>query len=310
VTGPLYVGIDGGGTRARAVALDTAGHVRARREGPAGIVTPADVCAAADAAAALTRAVLADAGVDAAAGGRAAALCCGLAGAGRVREREAVRVALLLTGVADTVLVTGDAEAAMHDAFDVAPGVLLVAGTGSIAWARAHDGAVARAGGWGHLLGDEGSGYAIGLAALRAVARAADARSAATALTAAVLMAAGVAAPADLVRFAAAAAKRDIAALAPTVLGCASAGDATAAGIRDDAAAELVDLATAAARRARLAAPDVALTGGLIAPGGPLRDAVAAGLRQAIAARVSETPVDAARGAALLALQAAGGGAG
>jgi N-acetylmuramic acid 6-phosphate etherase len=298
----LFAGIDGGATRARAVVLDERGRTRARREGPAGIVNPDDVCAGADAAAALARAVLADAGADLAAGARATALCCGLAGAGRAQEREAVRVALILAGVADHVLVVGDAEAAMADAFGNAPGVLLIAGTGSIAWARSADGAVIRVGGWGHLLGDEGSGYAIGLAALRRVARAADGRAADTLLTDVLLGVTAARAPEDLVRFAAAAGKRGIAALAPEVLACADAGDAAAAAIRDEAVAALVRLATTAARRAGLQQPAVALTGGLLDHHRPLRAPLIAALPAATA--ISDTPVDAARGAALLALNA------
>src|SRR5258706_8049587 len=62
------------------------------------------------------------------------------------------------------------------------PGVVVIAGTGSIAYGRREDGRDARAGGWGYLMGDEGSGYAIGRAALQAAAHAADGRGASTRL--------------------------------------------------------------------------------------------------------------------------------
>jgi N-acetylglucosamine kinase-like BadF-type ATPase len=302
VTTQIFVGIDGGGTRARAVAVDVQGRVLARRDGPAGIVQPDDPCAAAAAAARLTRAVL----QDAAAGVRASALCCGLAGAGRVQEQEAVRIGLMLEDVADRVIVVGDAATALEDAFGDGPGVLLIAGTGSIAYARADNGAMTRVGGWGLLLGDEGSGYDIGLRALRAVARTADGRSEPTLLTAAVLADAACTEPGELIRFAGGAAKAVIAALAPTVLHCADRGDFAAQTIRRSAVADLVELATTAASRAALSAPRLALTGGLLAPQAPLREPVAQRLLHALpGATLHPQPVDAARGAALMALRSA-----
>src|SRR5690606_18613945 len=117
----LYVGVDGGGTRARAVVIDDAGRELARTIGPSGLVDPRDPAGAAAVIADLARSAVEQAG-----GGRAASLGCGLAGAGRPQEREAVRVALALEHVADEILVVGDAEAAMIDAFPDGEGVLLV----------------------------------------------------------------------------------------------------------------------------------------------------------------------------------------
>jgi N-acetylglucosamine kinase-like BadF-type ATPase len=308
VSRPLFVGVDGGGTRTRAVVLDAAGGEAARVVGPAGIVRPDDPCAAADAVSALTREALRQAGPGQPPPVRPAALCCGLAGAGRDTEREAVRVALLLADVAAQVFVVGDAETALEDAFGPAPGALLIAGTGSIAWARAEDGRMVRVGGWGQLLGDEGSGYQIGLQALRCVARSADGRAPPTALAGALLAATGSGEAGDLIRFAAGATKGEIAALTPAVLQCCLAGDAAACSVRDAAVRALVEQVLAAVRRAGLAAPEVALAGGLLEPGGPLREPVMAALRLAApAAVVREAPVDAARGAARMALRGARG---
>src|SRR5207302_776208 len=78
-------------------------------------------------------------------------------------------------------------------------GVAVVAGTGSMAFARAADGRTARAGGWGPLLGDEGSGYAIALAGLRAAARSADGRAQVTPLTDRLLAAYGLTRPQELI---------------------------------------------------------------------------------------------------------------
>lgn len=292
-----YVGVDGGGTHARAVAVDEQGRELARRVGPAGLVDPRDPVSAADAVSRLVRAVLADAGAPSAAG-----LCCGLAGAGRLHEREAVRIALTLENLAERVSVVGDAEAAMADAFPDSAGVLLIAGTGSIAWARTADGAPLRVGGWGQLLGDEGSGYDIALRGLRAVARAADGRTPPTVLTHVLLAASGVTEPQDLIAWTAAATKAQIAALAPSVLTCAARGDHAAGAIRDRAIAALARLAEAAARHLGATSITISLAGGLLARRGPLRSPVIEAIRRELPeADISDHTVDAALGAARIA---------
>jgi N-acetylglucosamine kinase-like BadF-type ATPase len=297
----LFIGIDGGGTRARALLVDGDGREIARANGPAGIIDAADPVRGAQAAIELVRSLAAEARVTL----PVRRLCCGLAGAGRGTERAAVRVTLLMAGVAEDVIVTGDADAAMADAFDAEPGVLLIAGTGSIAWARAADGRTLQVGGWGRLIGDEGSGFAVGVEAVRAVLRAWDGRSPDTSLTMAVLSVTGCHGPPDLVRFAATAAKADFAALAPLVIEHATAGDPAAVRIRDDALDALTELVVTAARRAQLAGPVIATAGGLAAPGSPLHAQLRERLLAALpAAQLLTTTVDAARGAARLAMNA------
>ncbi|MEX1182368.1 MAG: BadF/BadG/BcrA/BcrD ATPase family protein [Gemmatimonadota bacterium] len=294
----VIIGVDGGGTRTRAVAVSEAGTELARVTGEAGLVDPADPGTAAASVARLVIAVAAAAGAEL----PVYALGCGLAGAGRQAERDAVRAVLLTEGLADRVVVAGDAAAALQDAFGSGPGVLLVAGTGSIAWGRSVDGE-ARVGGWGALLGDEGSGYCLGVEALRAAARASDGRAPPTCLTDALLAHTGVAEPPALIAWAAAAGKAAVAALSSVVLACAAEGDPAAAAIRDEAVRQLVELAVCAARRVRLDTPRVALAGGLLAPGAPLRDEVVAGIRAALPrATISDRTIDAAMGAANLAL--------
>jgi N-acetylglucosamine kinase-like BadF-type ATPase len=277
------------------VLLSGDGAELARVTGTAGIVSAADPAAGAAAATELCQAVAAAAGVTLPVTG----VCCGLAGAGREEERAVVRSALLERGVARHVLVTGDVEPAMHDAFGTGTGVLLLAGTGSIAWARGPAAATVRVGGWGAIIGDEGSGYALGVDAIRAVLRAHDGREQQTQLREPVLRATGCADPEGLVRFAASAAKADMAALAPAVLHAATAGDAAALDIRGTAVAALAELAATAARRAGLAGPAVAMAGGLIEEGAPLHAAVAAAVQAAVhGCTVRPGRVDAARGAA------------
>jgi N-acetylglucosamine kinase-like BadF-type ATPase len=292
----VYIGVDGGGTRARAVLVDREGRVLRREEGPAGRVSASDPGRSVSIIAALVQQV--------SAGDRVAVLCCGLAGAGRQRERDTVRAGLEAAQLAESVIVVTDADAALQDAFGAGAGVLVIAGTGSIALARDEDGHAHRVGGWGHLLGDEGSGYAIGLAALRAVARAADGRDPSTALTPAVLETTACRAPDELIAFAASASKAEIAAIAPAVLHCAPM-DAAASAIRADAVAALRELAVAAARHAGSVTPEFAFTGGLLAPQQPVRELLTESLELALpGCRVADRAVDGARGAASLALLA------
>ncbi len=295
-----WVGVDGGGTRTTAVVVDHAGAVIARVEGGGSLVDPLQPLRGAQALADLAKRALREAGVK----GRASGVCSALAGAGRQSVRDALTAELAQLGIARHVMVIGDAEAALSDAFEGGPGALLIAGTGSAAWARDKTGRQVRSGGWGMLLGDEGSGYAIGMAALRKVVRAADGRDKSTALSRQMLDAAGVAAPEDLIAWIAGADKAAVAALAPIVLTSAAAGDRGAIALAEAAAQELAHQVHAVLDRTGpwSNAVQVAFAGGLIAPAQPLRDRTWHAL-QALpyGFQLREEPVDAARGAAWIA---------
>ena len=127
------------------------------------------------------------------------AICLGIAGVDRDRDGTVVRAIMRRIGARSRVVVVNDALVALVAGVGEGPGVVIICGTGSIAYGRDAREQAARAGGWGHVLGDEGSGYWIGRRALRAVARAADGRGPATALTPRVLAHFAVAQPSDLV---------------------------------------------------------------------------------------------------------------
>lgn len=127
-----------------------------------------------------------------------AAICLGMAGADRDDEQALVRDIMRRIGSRARIVVVNDALVALVAGIGDGPGVVIISGTGSIAYGRSADRA-ARAGGWGHVLGDEGSGYWIGRRALRAVARAADGRGPATTLTPRVLNHFAATKPADLI---------------------------------------------------------------------------------------------------------------
>lgn len=297
----LFVGVDGGGSGSRALVTDAGGRELGRADGPPAAVDPTDPAAAVRAALRTVRSAVEEAGGEL----PAASLCAALAGAGGAAERAAVEEGLREAGAAERVRATTDAEAALEDAFGPGPGVVLVAGTGSCAWARGRDGRTARAGGWGPVAGDEGSGYDLGRRALRAATRAADGRGPPTRLLQAALAATGSDSVRQLARWAAEAERAEAAALAPRVVEAAAAGDPVASRLVSWARAELVNAARAAAAGAGLSVRGaaVALAGGLVDPGGPLRPEAAAALRDA-GFRVLTDAVDGARGAARLARDA------
>ena len=114
---------------------------------------------------------------------RPAAICLGIAGVDRPEDTAAVHGIMRRIGFKAQVIVVNDALVALVAGAGDAEGVVVVAGTGSIAYGRDASGHAARAGGWGYLLGDEGGGFWIGRAALMAVVRQFDGRGPVTLLT-------------------------------------------------------------------------------------------------------------------------------
>jgi N-acetylmuramic acid 6-phosphate etherase len=280
-TDDLVLGFDGGGTRTVAMLAarrpDGGWQLLGRGEGgPSNrqaVGTPAAL-AALDAAA---NAAFAAAGKPRCA---VRAACLGLAGAGRPKDREVVREWAARARLAETVDVIEDAALLLAAGTPDGWGVAVVAGTGSMAFARGPDGRTARAGGWGPLLGDEGSAYVIALAGMRAAARAADGRGPATLLTDRLLAANGLARPEELIGVVYRGGDRAaLAGLAPVVLEAAAAGDSVADDIIRAAAEELAAAAAAAARSLGLrSAFPVALAGGLLVSSAGYRDRFLAAL--------------------------------
>jgi N-acetylglucosamine kinase len=317
------VGIDGGGTKtACAIATPEGAALGHAVGGPSNYQT---VGAAATRAAleGVLREAAQRAGWARAAGGplEVTGLCLALAGVDRPADRRAITqiVADLLsrpveglrwTVEAARVVVVNDAVAALVGGVGRKVGVVTVAGTGSIAFGRNARGEERRAGGWGYLLGDEGSGYAIGLAALRAVCRAADGRGPATRLTEHVLREHRLAQPSDLIAKAYGAWQvPDIAALAPLVERAASEGDAVARAVLDAAAAELALAAGAVIRGLQMAETpvDVVTVGGVWAGSPRVTEQFAAQVRSlAPLARVVRPRDEPVAGAVLLARESIG----
>jgi N-acetylglucosamine kinase-like BadF-type ATPase len=241
---------------------------------------------------------------------RPAAICLGMAGVDRPRDADVVRGILLRIGHRAQPYVVNDALIALEAGVPGGAGVVVVAGTGSIAYGRDAQGRAARAGGWGYVLGDEGSGYWLGRHALRAVVRAADGRGRTTALTARVLAHFHVDRPQDLVWeiYGSGLKPTAIASLAAEVGAAAMEGDTLAEDIINAGAVELAGAAASVARRLSLERCPVVLAGGVLRGVAPLRERVVANLSRALPdaeARVLE--VEPALGAVRLALSLAAG---
>ena len=294
---PILIGADVGGTKT-AVAIARGDEVLARADGPGAALRPGRALQSAATIAEVVRRGLAGVGQI-----RGDVLVVGAAGAGRRPEREELARALRGEAVAERVVVTTDIEIALVAAFGNAPGIVVSAGTGSVAVGRDRSGAMHRIGGYGWQMGDEGSGYAIGRAALGAVSRAKDGRSPATPLQQRILAATRSSDFDELVRWAATASPAEVAALAPTVLEVAAAGDVLARGILDYAARELSQLAICllpllAGGREPMR---VALTGGLLELDTALRRMVLQKLTDQEGLTLLESQIDSTLGALAMA---------
>ncbi len=253
---PIIVGVDAGGTSIEcAVAF---GDETILRAGDAANVRTTGIEGAAERIAATVRAGLRGEMFD--------ALTVGAAGAGDPPVASALEAALRRFFPSGTIAVRDDAEIALRAAVPDGDAVALIAGTGSIAYAQI-GGKTHRAGGYGYLLGDEGSGFSIGRAALGAMLRWYDGRAAHAQLFDAIAAKMQVADAQTLLGriYGEVDPVPAIASIAPLVLDRASAGERLATKIVQTAALELVDLLKSLAQRAELGGRELPLVfcGGL-----------------------------------------------
>lgn len=170
----IVAGIDAGGTKTRAFAITRRGEVVGRGAGgPGNLLSSPD-----------PRGSIAAALAEALAGRRADAVVLSCAGGDRAADRERGREILHgILGPDITVAVTHDAQAALYAGNAAGYGVVLIAGTGSVAYGRNVNGDEERAGGWGYLIGDEGSAFWIGTEGLQAASHDFDGRGTPTAIS-------------------------------------------------------------------------------------------------------------------------------
>lgn len=165
--------------------------------------------------------------------------CIGMAGLGREDDREVIGEICDNIGIPTNRLLTHDAYIALVGGIGKQEGIIVISGTGSIVFGIDSYGKEVRAGGWGFLLGDEGSGYDMAIKGLQSVARAADKRQPPTKLTQLLLKKLNLNDPTQLIKWTHAASRDEIAKLSEIVFQCQNRGDYAANSIIDDAADEL-----------------------------------------------------------------------
>lgn len=238
-----FLGVDGGQSGTTVVAGDETGRIVGRGVGPP--------CRLAGAIAHAVRA----AGFD---GEQFDAACFGLSGGQPQTEaqaREAVQ--------ANRYVFLHDAAVALTGALAGGPGVIVIAGTGSIAFGRNAAGEEARAGGWGYVFGDEGGGFDLVRGAVRAALRQEEGWGALTALRDLLLDATGSASANQMLhRFYTAEFPREkVAGYAPLIQQAAEAGDAVAQELLRSAAQALATIASVVRRRLFHEGESVAISG-------------------------------------------------
>lgn len=198
--------------------------------------------------------------------------CIGVAGAAREEVREVI-LRLAKEIIPGEIEVVGDMEVAMEAAFGEGPGVIVIAGTGSIAYGRNTKLRTARAGGWGHAISDEGSGHWIGRAAVAIAVRETDQQSEAC-LFKLIAKSWGVATHEQVVMMANRSPAPDFAALLPVVLQAAQKKNQQAGSVLVQAADELSTLAKQVIQAlfSEQEAIPVAMSGGVFANSAQVRE--------------------------------------
>ncbi len=248
----LFLGIDGGGSKTRCIVGDENSLLGIGTSSGCNVVRVGEACAQNSLSAAVHEACV-QAGVSPR---EIVRTCAGVAGGARQEIASTLR--RLLSGViGGEIEVAGDYEIAFEAAFGSGPGVIVIAGTGSIAYGRNARGEIARAGGWGHAISDEGSGHWIGVTAISAALRASD-RGENPALLKDLTSALGATTAQELIVRANANPPPDFASLFPVVLSAAlvpsvqlaaDAEDSIANQVLDHAGRELAKLAATVIRR-------------------------------------------------------------
>lgn len=306
---PAYwLGIDGGGTNCRAAIIDTAGRLVGEGRTEAANFLRVGLEKAVEHIRQAVELACEQAGI---VPGDIAAACIGLAGVSHPDHNRRMLAALREVLPIPEIVLETDARVALAGATGNQPGVVIIAGTGSIACGINARGRFARAGGWGPTMGDEGSGSYIGRRALEAVVMAYDYRGDPTVMMDPVLRHFGVSSPPELppvIYDSPAEVSGKIAQLAKIVVQAARQRDQVAIDILRDAAIELAKAAVAVIEQLRMENDrfHVAYVGGVFEAGeliiNPLREEINRTAPQAIVSAPLESPmIGAARMARALA---------
>lgn len=259
------LGIDGGGTSTVAFLADASGVILGRGLGGPSNIQGVGVESALKALDAAIDEAFSTANLTRS---KVAAVCLGLAGIDRQEGLDIIHDWAGRVSLAEKILVANDATLLLAAGTPDGWGLAVIAGTGSIAFVKTQSGELGRCGGWGYLMGDEGSAYRIAVQGLRAACRAFDGIGPTTRLTADYVQKMNLNDAPDLIPavYRGAWDRSAIAGLAPLVLEAAEAGDAVAFQIVSEEASELARTAAGAVRVYGLPTVNlpVALAGGVI----------------------------------------------
>lgn len=272
----VFAGVDGGGTKTAIVLVNADGEEIARDT----TTTSNAAVIGHDQAGNVLREIIQSTAARTGTTGKLTAVWCGLSGSDRPEDHAALRPRL--DDLTDDLRMTNDAELAIGG-LPNRVGVALVSGTGSIAFGRNIDGKRTRAGGWGHIFSDEGSGYDVARQALRAFAASVDGFGPATSLVNRLMEYYQIKDPFTIINrvYDPSTTKGDIARLSTIVVDEATRGDAVAQDILDTSARDLARYADAVGRRLAIA-PELhlATVGGMLNNVEHFRTAVIEALRQ------------------------------
>jgi glucosamine kinase len=290
---PFFLGIDGGGTKTRCVVGDEKSELGGATSSSSKVQRVGEACAQ-DALAAAVNEACVHAGISPQ---QIVRTCAGITGAARP-EIAGVMRDLMNSIVGGHVEIVGDIEIAFEDAFGSGPGVMVIAGTGSIAYGKNQTGETARAAGWGYPISDEGSGQWIGAEAVREALRARDRGQPAGFLNH-LIEKLGASSFEDFIVRLNGNPPVDFAALFPTVLAWSDRGDSGAASILERAGRELAGIADIVVERLfHEHSVSVATHGGVLASSTLVRKCFAQELRaRHRQAELLDREIDPARGA-------------
>jgi N-acetylglucosamine kinase-like BadF-type ATPase len=290
---PFFLGIDGGGTKTRCILGDEKSQLGAGSSSSSKVQRVGEACAR-DALAAAAHEACVQAGISPR---QIARTCAGITGSARPGIAEMMRD-LMTSIVGGQVEIVGDVEIAFEDVFGSGTGVVVIAGTGSIAYGRNAKGETARAGGWGYPISDEGSGQWIGSEGVRAALRARD-RGQPAGLLEDLTEKLGAKGFEDFIVRLNANPAVDFAPLFPTVLAASDRGDAMATEILTQAGRELAGLAGIVIERLFEGQPiSVAIHGGVLSSSQTVKKNFLQELKSRHPrASLLDREVDAARGA-------------
>ena len=232
------IGIDGGGTKTKLKIADESGNVLYENAGSAANINSIGVNGVRNNLYNLISESIKKSSISL---DNCSGICIGTAGVDRPYDKKIIENMISSFGFSGKIIVTNDAEIALYGGLLRYDGIIIISGTGSICYGRNNSGETYRSGGWGHIIGDEGSGYDIGVKALKAAVRSYDGRDEKTILLDLILDTLKIDTIDDLIKFIyrSGKGKKEISELAKVVNCAYLSGDKTSERILNESAYEL-----------------------------------------------------------------------